>query len=167
MWYLIACIAHNGFIIWDTTKILAITITVCARVVLCFAWCKNSFPLSREFPCALCSVDLYMGHDLTSLLLSWRPVSRHSWLTSIFGNVGLIHGPETVVKSKHLQVRQHMKCKQTLPTSVQACIVQHKLIFECNRSQLFYKTGILQWTKQQDWACPWEKWWSLALCCLR
>lgn len=111
---------------------LTMQITVYTHAVFCFAWCKNSFPASWEFPCANAaqsSVGLYMGHDLDSLVVSGGSVSQQFWLTGIFRNVGLIHGPETVVKGEHLQRRQSRECKHTSLVPVPARTGQHKLIF--------------------------------------
>lgn len=70
-----------------------------------------------------------MGYYLNSSLLNWGSVSPQSLLTSIFWNVGFIHRPETVVKSKHLMRRQQTKCKYTHLTPVHTHIIQNNLIF--------------------------------------
>lgn len=107
---------------------LTMQIAAYDHIALCFAWCKTSF--HHQVGCfpvlllLLLKAQQVFTWDMIWLLCGWVK-DQHLWLTSIFGNVGLIHGPETVVKSKHLQGRQHRECKQTLIIPVQARTAQH------------------------------------------
>ena len=125
--------------------------SICPHCVLI---CMMQKQLLIKFPCFI------SAHSSAGLSVLWWWVKdqfQDVRLTSIFGNVGFVDGPETVVKGEHLQRRQHREGKHTLFTHAQACTVQHIVssgltsLYEVKR-----QTGLLCCqppVNQQDRAC--------------
>lgn len=84
-----------------------------ASILLLFARRQNQLCVNWASP-------LHKHQEAFTLNRISLPLSPPFWLTSIFRNVGFVHGPEAVVKSKHLTGRKHRECKNTLFTPVQA-----------------------------------------------
>ncbi len=140
---------------------LKMQITVYAHTVLCFAWCKLSFPLSREFPCSIAaqsSAALYTGHEFFGD--EWRISSSIYDSPAYFGTLdssmdqkqwskaNTCGGDSTGSVTTHFShLSKHVQYNTTWYFLVVVLLLQ----WYKNRLTVLYHT-----VNQQDWACPCE-----------